>query len=798
MVSWTSLLQGPSDHGRSPRAPHPIANAEHHLGTKPHGLPLRPVEQALCQTRRQAPRQKRRNELHRHRCAPTIEHERRIDGAHVCEGPWVTKPRVGKAPSNAWEVRHERAARPPPVDLLDTDHRSHGRRWTRLRAGDIEHHPGQARDDDGATHGPDNTRSMGVSSAPLPMTSQDFVIGVAGHIDHGKTALVRALTGVDTDRLPEEKARGITIELGFAPLPLPDGRRAAVVDMPGHERFVRTMIAGAGGIDGMLLVVAANEGVMPQTREHLAIAGLVGVRTGVCALSKSDLASDDLRELAVEEIREVLRGSPLDGAPVIPVSARTGAGLDALRDALAAMTVPPRDTSGPVLLPIDRVFVRKGFGVVVTGTLLSGTVRIDDTLLLGPTGPDHRTRTVRVRGLQVHGESLPAVPAGRRVALNLAGVERDDVPRGAWILHPTEVALTRSFDAELTSLPSTRRNLPRRTRLEIDVGTTHAVAGIALLEGDTLAPGARALARVTSDRPLALRPGERLVLRGPASLAGVGSTVGGLTVIRPVVERVRRRAVALDRARRALEGDPAARARVELEAVGARGLTAAELVARAGYRAGPRAADDGVVLAGADRYLGRAYLDALGREILQALSAFHGKNSAEPGLGRRALSHLGPDLAVDTALDALLAQGKVVRMGDVIARAGWKPRSVDEVPYTAQVRAALARAGLAPPRLDELAASCGASIRDISRALERLVASGHVVKISSELYVDATAMGDLEARLLAYLTAHGTIDAQGFKELSGVTRKYAIPYAEHFDAKKLTLRIGDVRKLRGR
>ncbi len=415
----------------------------------------------------------------------------------------------------------------------------------------------------------------------MTATRSDLVIGVAGHIDHGKTALVRALTGVDTDRLPEEKARGITIELGFAPLPLPNGRRAAVIDMPGHERFVRTMISGAGGVDVMLLVIAANEGVMPQTREHLAIAGLVGVRAGVCALTKCDLASPDIVELASEEVREVLRGSALDGAPVIPVSAHAGTGLDALRAALGAVSLPPRDASGPCLLPIDRVFVRKGFGVVVTGTLVSGVVRLDDALLLGPMGPDHRTTPVRVRGLQVHGEAATEVHAGTRVAVNLAGVELADVPRGAWLMHPTDVALTRVFDAQLSTLPETRRDVPRRTRLEVDVGATHALAGVSLLEGESVAPGRTALARITADRPLALRQGERLVLRGAPSLAGVGSTVGGLVVVRPVAERVRRRAIALERAQRSASGDARERARVELEAAGAKGISRADPGARA-------------------------------------------------------------------------------------------------------------------------------------------------------------------------------------------------------------------------
>lgn len=626
----------------------------------------------------------------------------------------------------------------------------------------------------------------------------DLVIGVAGHIDHGKTALVKALTGVDTDRLPEEKARGITIELGFAPLALDNDRRAAVIDMPGHEKFVRTMIAGAGGVDLMLLVVAANEGVMPQTREHLAIAGLVGVRGGVCALSKSDLAAPDIIELATEEVREVLRGTALEHAPVIPVSAHAGTGIDALRRALTEALVPPRDASGPVLMPIDRVFVRKGFGVVVTGTLVAGTVRLEDALLLGPLGPEHRTQEVRVRGLQVHGRSATEVRAGTRLAVNVSGVEHADVPRGTWLMHPTDVALSRSFDAMVTALPQTKRDLARRTKLEIAAGATHALASIALLEGESLAPGHSVLARITTDRPLAVRPDERMVLRGPPSLAGVGSTVGGAVVVRPVAERVRRRSVAFDRAKRSAEGNPTTRAKVEFEAAGAHGLSRAQLVARAGYRVNDRSAKDGVIAIAADRYVSREGLEALQKSVLETLSAFHGKNPGEKGIDRRSLATLGDDVLVDAALDALVGASKVTRTGDVIARAGWKPRGLDDIPYIAQVRAAMARAGLAPPRNDEMAQSFGCTAKDIETALKRLVERGDVTRVNAELHVDAAAMSDLEKRLIAHLEQHGTLDAQGFKELTGQSRKYTIPYAEFFDAKKVTLRIGDKRKLRGR
>jgi selenocysteine-specific elongation factor len=546
----------------------------------------------------------------------------------------------------------------------------------------------------------------------------------------------------------------------------------------------------------MLLVIAANEGVMPQTREHLAIAGIVGVRAGVCALTKSDLAAPDIVALAEEEVREVLRGTALADAPVVPVSAHAGVGLDALRAALAAVAAPPRDASGPPLLAIDRAFVRRGFGVVVTGTLVAGTVREGDALCVGPCGADHHLRDVRVRALQVHGAAVTEARPGTRLAVNLAGIELAEVPRGAWLFRRGEVALSSVFDAELTLLPGAKRALRRRARLEVAVGATHALASLTLLDGEALEPGRSALARVRTDRPLVLRPGERLVLRGPPSLAAVGGTVGGAVVARPEVERVRRRSIALERARRAMDGGARERALVALEAAGLTGLDAAQLMARAGYAHAPEHRD--VVALGGGRFVAAESLRALERGVLDALSAHHAAQPTERGLDRRGLAPLGPDPAVDHALASLVAAAKVGRDGDFYARAGWRPRGLDDVPYVAQVRAAVLRAGLAAPTRAELVAATGGDAKAIDLALRRLIERNEAVRVSADLVASAAALQDLERRLVAHLEAHGTIDAQGFKDLSGLTRKHAIPTMEHFDAKKLTLRVGDTRKLRGR
>jgi selenocysteine-specific elongation factor len=633
----------------------------------------------------------------------------------------------------------------------------------------------------------------------MPARPSDLVIGVAGHIDHGKTALVRALTGIDTDRLPEEKARGITIELGFAHFELPGGRRAAVVDMPGHERFIRAMIAGAGGVDLCMLVVAANEGVMPQTREHLAVADLVGVRKGVVALTKSDLATDDVLELAIEEVREVLVGTFLEGAEIVAVSAHTGAGMDALKQALARAAVVARPSGGVALLPVDRVFVRKGFGAVVTGTLVSGTIREGDAMQIVPCGLEHEPREVRVRGLQIHGESVTAASAGTRVAVNLAGVEAQEVSRGTWLVREGEVALSTAFDAEITVLASTRQALGRRSKLELAVGAAHTGCTVALLEGESIEPGQRAIARVTTETPVVLRPSERFVLRGPPSLAGYGSTVGGGVVVRPIAERVKKRDVALARAREIAEHmeDLHARVRAEAESVGARGLSPEALSARAGTSLAPeQLAAMGLVSVSRDRWVSASIADALGQRTLQALSAQHTTNPASRGIERRALKSLGDDALLDAVLARLSADKKVGREGDVYFRAGWKPKDPDAVAHLAAIAAALSASGITPPRVDELAQAQKCEPKALEPALKRLVERGDIVKVSPEFYADTKAMAELEAKLVAYLNEHGTIDAQGFKTLTGASRKWTIPLAEHFDAKKVTLRVGDARKLR--
>jgi selenocysteine-specific elongation factor len=630
--------------------------------------------------------------------------------------------------------------------------------------------------------------------------SSEWVIGVAGHIDHGKTSLVKALTGTDTDRLPEEKSRGITIELGFALLALPNGTRASIIDMPGHEKFVRAMISGAGGIDVCLLVVAANEGVMPQTREHLAVAQLLGVKRVVVALSKSDLAGPDVLELAIEEVREVLAPTAYRDAPVVAVSAHTGAGLSDLLGVLQGLHVERRASDGPAIVPIDRVFVRKGFGVVITGTLVSGALNEGQSISLGPVGVDDAVVDVRVRGLQVHNNAVTQAHAGTRVAVNLAGVELSDVARGAWLFASDKVALSTAFDAQVSLLESARKELTRRSHFDLAIGAAHAACTVALLEGEELLPGASALVRVTTDQPVLLRPGERFVLRGPPSFVQYGSTVGGGVVLRPVAERVKKRDLALSRAKD-ISSDPEDlqnRLRIELDASGAKGLNPKALSQRVGVAVTPELAQGArVFLVSAHRYVSETVANAAAQKILQTLSAWHTGEPASRGLERRALAKLGDDDLIDAVLQQLLAQKRVARDGELFCRYGWRPKDPDAVAHLAAILPMIVAGGVTPPRVDELAQSLRVEPKALDAALKRLVERGSIVKLNTEYYADSTAMAELEQRLIAWLREHQSIDAQGYKTLTGASRKWAIPLAEYFDSKKVTIRVGDVRRLRG-
>jgi selenocysteine-specific elongation factor len=633
-----------------------------------------------------------------------------------------------------------------------------------------------------------------------------LVIGTAGHVDHGKTSLVRALTGIDTDRLPEEKSRGISIELGFAPLDLPDGRRAALVDVPGHERFLHTMVSGVTGVDLVLLVIAADEGVMPQTREHLDVCALLGLRRGVVALTKIDAVDAQLRALAVDDARAALRGSFLEGAPLVPCSSVSGEGLEALRAALVRATadLPTRPSDGPGRLPVDRVFSVKGSGLVVTGTVASGRLESGAAVAVLPGGA-----AARVRAIEVHGEKRQAALAGERAALNLAGVERDDVRRGLTIVAGAEVAAPAVVEVELRWLPICPAPLRRRARLLFHALTTQENALVELIGAEALAPGKTGFARVRLERGVALLPGDRFVLRGFRTLPGHGTTVGGGRVLR-VVGSSRRDPQAHGRLVQLAAASDEERALLEIRAAGAAGIPRPALPARTGLGAA-------ALERACARLLSRRQVMLLGREpgqlvaaselermektVLDRFQALH--DPALGGVAREALRTSAPALArldprvFAAILERLAEAGRVESAAELVRRPGAAaPAAPSDL--EGRVAGALADAGLAPPLPAELAAALALDPGRLTPVLDSLVKRGEVVRVGRTLFFARRPLDEVRDRLRAFLVENGSITTQQMKSLVGGSRKYAIPLAEHFDAEKLTLRVGELRRLRAR
>jgi selenocysteine-specific elongation factor len=641
------------------------------------------------------------------------------------------------------------------------------------------------------------------------------VIGTAGHIDHGKTTLVRALTGIDTDRLKEEKERGITIELGFAHLSLPTGETVGVVDVPGHERFVRTMVAGAVGIDLVVLVVAADEGVMPQTREHLDICGLLGIGRGVVALSKSDLVDGELRELAMADVAETLRGTFLEGAPIVAVSAKTGEGLDALKSAIAAglREVPGKDPEGLARLPIDRVFSMKGFGTVVTGTLWAGRIKPGDDLIALPLLPGGVAG--KVRGAQVHGAAVEEARAGNRTAINLT-TAKEQLARGQVLVRPGELEAGRLVDVRLRYLATSKRALKRRARLLVHAGTAQTLATLSLLDTNELEPGQSGLAQLSLDEPMVLLPGDHFILRGFAMQRHHGTTVGGGTVLRTLGARIRRgtpEALALlrDNERALAANDVEARVRLEVARAGEAGIARAALQMRLPYA--PRAVDAALAKLSASRailrydkergaVIGDAALAALKQRATAAVAAFHAAQPLLPGMPREELRAkvAGEVKLLHLVVESLAADGALVADRENVRLPAHDPArqkaQAGLAPLAERALALWAEAALQPPRPVEAAASLAVDPRELAPVIDLLVRGGSLVRMK-DLVFHAPAVDALRDKLVAHLKAHTQISPQEWKDMVGASRKFAIPLAEHFDNEKLTMRVGEVRKLRG-
>ncbi|MGB9791992.1 MAG: selenocysteine-specific translation elongation factor, partial [Thermacetogeniaceae bacterium] len=608
-----------------------------------------------------------------------------------------------------------------------------------------------------------------------------------------------ALTGVDTDRLKEEKERGISIELGFAPLRLPKGVLAGIVDVPGHERFVKTMLAGAGGIDLVLFVVAADEGVMPQTREHLDILELLRVQKGIVVITKVDLVDEEWLSLVKEDVQELLRGTFLDGAPIVPVSVVTGEGLEELRREIerVALEVQPKPIKGDARLPIDRVFSITGFGTVMTGTLISGSIRVGDVLELLPKGTQGR-----VRSLQVHGKKVDEAVAGQRVAVNLTGVEVGDVRRGDVLSTPGAYQAVRRITAYLHLLKNAPRPLKNWSPVHFHLGTSEAVARVRLLDRDELLPGDDAFAQFELEQPIVAAVHDRFVIRHYSPV----TTIGGGEVVEAGGIRYRRyRQEVLAALKRKLEGTPEARVVEELRTL-RRPVTVQELASRSGI-----AEQDLLGLLEEKRSSGEILLFELGNDAYvvsaqlleewwsqasSALRSYHRQHPLRPGcpkeeLRTRLFAQI-PQRLYQGLLERWSEEGRIALSGQSVALSEFSVKlTPDQEEKVRRLLKELESRPYAPPALDEILEILGGE----SDLLQHCVQSGVLVKIGEEFYFSRDAVFKGWEIIEKHLREHGEITVAEARDLLGTSRRYCLPLLEYFDRMKKTRRVGDKRVL---
>ncbi len=648
---------------------------------------------------------------------------------------------------------------------------------------------------------------------------KSIIVGTAGHIDHGKTALVKALTGIDADRLEEEKRRGITIDLGFAhmELPAPNGEtlRLGFVDVPGHERFVRNMLAGVGGIDLVLLVIAADEAIMPQTREHFDILQVLGVQHGITVLTKSDAVDSETLDVVRLEVEDFLRGTFLaHPVPIIAVSSLTGAGLDDLKRGIvaAAMKAQPRDTRAITRLPIDRVFTMKGFGTVVTGTLIAGTIRREQELELLPAG-----RRVRVRGIQVHGKVAEQAVAGQRTALNLSGVSTEDLARGMMLASPGVFKPVQQVDVQLKLLSSARRALKNRARVHFHAHSMETVAEV-LLYGKNedlttaqaattvdsgpakqagLFPGQEGFARVKLAQPALLLPGDRFIIRQFSPVVTIG---GGVVLDAAPVPRMK----GVDSFLQSLSNN----AEQILIARTARrqhvGTTMAQLVAETGWT--PEAIEKHLAQPLKERALVRLGTTLLHGPVLESLQSrltrlimdFHKRNPLVGGINKeelRAQVEMSPEL-FEAVAAMLVREKKIEVVGELVGLPGQGVVMKDEEAESKkQIEDAFALAGLQVPALNEVLAGLKVDRARAQKIVTLLLRDRVLVKVSDELIFHRIALESLRRLIAAFRAKSARIDVAAFKEMTGVTRKYAIPLLEYLDRERVTRRVGDAREI---
>jgi len=632
-----------------------------------------------------------------------------------------------------------------------------------------------------------------------------IVIGTAGHIDHGKSFLVQALTGKNPDRLPEEKRRGITIDLGFADLDLGEVR-IGFVDVPGHERFVKNMLAGAHGIDAVALVIAADEGVMPQTREHFDICRLLGVNHGLIVLTKTDLIESEMLSLVRAEAEELVAGSFLEGAPIIPVSARTGAGLEDLRATLrqVAVETPARSADFVARLPVDRSFTMKGFGAVVTGTLISGQISEGDELELLPGGA-----RVRARGVQVHSAAVRTATAGQRTAVNLAGVDLSFIERGMVLAEVGRLATTQILDVHLEVLDSAPRAVRTRARVRLHIGAAEVLGRVRVLnQRGEITPGESAFAQLRLEAPVVALHDERFIIRSYSP----AMTIAGGVVLDPLATKHRGRelAQAEERLRELMRPERSRKLTAFVLGAGDQGLKLEQLIARTGLKGTVltdvtnEAQRQGNIIDAEGAFIGKVNFERLAEAVVEAVKSHHQGDALSRGIARellreRLFSHSGTEI-FRAVMSKLENEGTLVTEKDLVrVREHTVALSTADTTLRNKIAAIYETAQFEPPTLDQALESAGVGTTERAhgrKILQMLLDEGKLVRAQGDMFLHITAMNRLRALLQEFAFQHEPerlIDVSQFKELAGVSRKYAIPLLEYLDSARVTRRTGDKR-----
>ncbi|MGB9441857.1 MAG: selenocysteine-specific translation elongation factor [Desulfobacterales bacterium] len=633
---------------------------------------------------------------------------------------------------------------------------------------------------------------------------KQIILGTAGHIDHGKTSLIKAMTGTDTDRLKEEKERGITIELGFAALDLPGGQHLGIVDVPGHEKFIKNMVAGVTGIDIVVMIIAADEGVMPQTREHMEICTLLGVRHGLVAMTKIDLVDEEWMELALEDIRDFSQGTFLENSPVLPVSSVSGQGIPELIEALAeiAREIPPRPPSSLFRLPIDRVFTMKGFGTVITGTLVSGKVTVGDTIMIYPS-----RITSKVRGIQVHNKSADSAEAGMRTAINFQGLDKAAVQRGEVLSSPNALITSYMADLSFHYLASNKKPLKNRTLVRLHTGTSEVLGHLILLEQEELPPGQTAVAQIRLDAPVAIVKDDRFVIRSYSPIR----TIGGGQVLNPTPQKHKRLKPDIIRGLQHLtDEDPESIITYHIQQAGYSGVSFSHLKIMSNL--GGKQLD--TILQNllsrktalqTDKenriYIHQTAFDTLQQKSAEYLAKYHETNPLKAGMPKEELRSKFPRLSnsklFNLVINQMIKNKQIVQEENTVRLESHRVSlGEDQADVRQKIFKVYQEGGLQPPYFRDVVKKLDADPKRTKDVLMLLMEEGQIVKTKEDLYFHAKAVEELKSRLVDFLKTHGEITTPQFKEMTGASRKYVIPLIEYFDSKNVTLRVGDSRKLR--